>query len=260
MPHRTAFVHSKGGTGKTTVCVNTAGFLQRGGERVAIIDTDPEGHATRNLGLEPEKLQEGLPDLLRGDAAANLCVYPTEHGVDVVPGMSRLHRTYDRVDSIGSAVEAAVAAVEPRYDHVLIDVPPQRDLIAAAIRASHDFDLVMDGSLFAQHGVHTLKQFLRGLPDQHRLSTTPRKAVFVETRRDSGLRRLWSRVAGNPESPERIARRLFGTRFVKVPYIDAVVRSQEEGTPLSHLAEVPRGADVFEDLADDLRAYAWGGS
>lgn len=254
MSQRTAFVHSKGGTGKTTVCVNTAGFLQREGDRVLVVDADPEGHATRNLGLEPAKLQEGLSDLLDG-ADPSVCVYPTRHGIDVVPGDPRLHRLYDRADT--DALGEALDRVADRYDHVLIDVPPQRDVIAAALRAAHDFSLVMDGSLFAQHGVHTLKQFLRGLPDRHRISTTPRTAVFVETRTGGLLDALRSFLSKDDSGPERIARSLFGPRFVKVPHIPAVVRSQEDGTPLSHLDDVPGAADVFADLARDLREYRW---
>ncbi len=248
-------MHSKGGTGKTTVCVNTAGFLQREDERALVVDMDPEGHATRNLGLAPEKLQEGLAELLDG-AASRLCVYPTGHGIDVVPGGSGLHRAYDRLD--GGAVGETLATVEDRYDHVLLDVPPDRDAIAAALRACHDFGLVMDGSLFAQHGVHTLKRFLRGLPDRHRISTTPWKAVYVETRRDGPLERLrglFGRQDGGVA--ERVARGLFGPRFVKVPHVPAVARSQEEGAPLSHLDDVPSGAEAFRDLARDLRDYRW---
>lgn len=265
MPHRTVFAHTKGGTGKTTVCVNVAGFLQRAGERVLVVDGDPEGHATRNLGLEPEKLAEGLDDLVLSavgerDVAANLCVYPTAHGVDVMPGTERLHDAYDAArDARGNALADALARVEERYDHVLIDAPSTaRTVVADGLRAADDFVLVLDSSMFAQHGAQALKRFLRRLPDRHEIALNPTRAVYVENARAGPLARLKRAVFGTDEArAERVARTLFGTRFVKVPYIAEVVESQAAGTPLSHMEDVPAGAEAFAALADDIREYSW---
>ena len=52
MTRRVAFVHYKGGTGKTTSCVNLAGWLARMQQKVLVLDLDPQGSAVAGLGLD----------------------------------------------------------------------------------------------------------------------------------------------------------------------------------------------------------------
>jgi len=51
-----AFAHHKGGTGKTTSCLNVAGFLQKDGKKVLVVDCDPQANATAGLGVSPRPL------------------------------------------------------------------------------------------------------------------------------------------------------------------------------------------------------------
>ncbi|MDY6768830.1 MAG: AAA family ATPase, partial [Candidatus Nanohaloarchaea archaeon] len=132
MPHRTSFVHTKGGTGKTTAAVKK-------NQDVLLVDGDPEGHATRNLGLEPRQLETSLHDLLLHEEGVKQveprdCVYPTAYGVDVVPGTDTLHDTYNSVFTDGrtETLEEALRSVERRYDHVLIDAPSSYRYVTAA--------------------------------------------------------------------------------------------------------------------------------
>ncbi|MDY6768898.1 MAG: ParA family protein [Candidatus Nanohaloarchaea archaeon] len=261
MPHRTSFVHTKGGTGKTTAAVNIAGFLSRKNQNAVLVDGDPEGHATRNLGLEPERLDTGFHDLLEdGLSRPRDAVYPTAYGVDVVPGMQRLHDTYDAAGTdVDSMVGSAVEAVEDRYDHVIIDAPSSyRRVVAGALRASQDYYLVLDSSIFAQQGSQALKSFLRRLPERHEIRINPTGALFHRERGGGPLQRLKSAVLGASENrAERIARALFRDRLVTVPYCDAVVESQAEGRPLSHFDPVPAEARAYEEVAEDIIRYSW---
>ncbi|MFB6167007.1 MAG: ParA family protein [Candidatus Nanohaloarchaea archaeon] len=262
MAHRTSFVHTKGGTGKTTVAVNVAGFLERKGENVLLVDGDPEGHASRNLGIEPERFGTSLHHLLHPDESveAKNVLYPTRYGVDVVPGTGKLHDTYhelfgsDRNDLFSSALDS----VESRYDHVIVDSPSSyRRVIASVLRASNDYHLILDSSMFSQEGGQALKSFLKKLPDKHDIPLNPSKAVMVENREKGALRRLKEKVLGERNVPERVAKSFFGSRFVKVPYCEAVRDSQERSRPLSHFERIPEGARVFEELAEDIQTYSW---
>ncbi len=59
-----AFAHHKGGTGKTTSCLNVAGFLQKDGKKVLVVDCDPQANATAGLGVSPpETLELSIYDL-----------------------------------------------------------------------------------------------------------------------------------------------------------------------------------------------------
>jgi len=59
-----AFVHHKGGTGKTTSCLNIAGWLAKMGRQVLVVDLDPQGNATTGLGIDRKKFA-GQFNLLR---------------------------------------------------------------------------------------------------------------------------------------------------------------------------------------------------
>ncbi len=255
-------MHTKGGTGKTTAAVNVAGFLSRKNQDVLLVDGDPEGHATRNLGLEPERLDTAFHHLLTGGhgGRARDCVYPTAYGVDVVPGTQNLHDTYNALhDEIDETLGEALHEVEDRYDHVIIDAPSSyRRVVAGALRASQDYYIVLDSSIFAQQGSQALKSFLRRLPDRHEIRINPTGALYHRTVDRGPVRRVKEAVFGTTEEKaERIARALFRDRLTTVPYCDAVVASQAEGRPLSHFDPVPDAARAYEDVAEDLVRYRW---
>lgn len=264
MAHRTSFAHTKGGTGKTTAAVNVAGFLAKKGERVLLVDGDPEGHASRNLGLGPEDLEASLDDLLLDEDGVkpvkrSNCIYPTRYGVDVVPGDTALHETYQHVfDDRHETLEEALVGIEERYDHVVIDTPSSyRDVIAAALKASQDYYLVLDPSMFSQQGAQILKQFLRTLPDRHSLRINPTGAIYLENVDKGPVGKLRERFFGSDhQTSERLARDLFGSRLVTLPYCGKVVDSQDQGRPLSHFDPVPEAMRPLEDIAEDLIEYS----
>ena len=86
------FAHHKGGTGKTTSCLNIAGFLKQAGERVLIIDTDPQGNATAGLGVDPGSLEYSMYDVFMGSfegfpsVGIRDVVRESRSGVDIAPG------------------------------------------------------------------------------------------------------------------------------------------------------------------------------
>src|SRR5438067_12525100 len=61
---RIAIINQKGGVGKTTTAVNLAAALARAGQRVCVIDLDPQAHATTHLGIEPDGKSPSMYDVL----------------------------------------------------------------------------------------------------------------------------------------------------------------------------------------------------
>src|SRR5437588_12656565 len=61
---RIAIINQKGGVGKTTTAVNLAAALARSGQRVCVIDLDPQAHATTHLGVEPDGKAPSMYDVL----------------------------------------------------------------------------------------------------------------------------------------------------------------------------------------------------
>jgi chromosome partitioning protein len=131
---RIAFINEKGGTCKTTLCVNVAARLAGRGRRVLVADLDTQGHAGKALGVDPRRLAPTVHDWLLGDAPFEAVVRRTP-----VPGLDLLPANKDLA---GFPVAAAAAPERARllaarldglpagaYDAVLVDSPPSRSLV-----------------------------------------------------------------------------------------------------------------------------------
>ncbi len=131
---RIAFINEKGGTCKTTLCVNVAARLAARGLRVLVADLDTQGHAGKSLGVDVRRLSPTIHDWLVDGVGFENVVRPTPvAGIDLLPANKdlaafpvsvagapdRAARLRGRLDAIGDG----------RYDAVLIDAPPSRSLV-----------------------------------------------------------------------------------------------------------------------------------
>lgn len=153
-----AFVNQKGGCGKTTTAVHLAGALAARGDRVLLVDLDPQAHATLGLGCAPER--PTVTDVLLGDAALVDAVVPAPGGITLLPSEPRLAefeevtgRMIQPERRLRRALEAA-AEQGVRFDHVLVDCSPRADgvLCANALYASTTTFLVVETGAFALQG------------------------------------------------------------------------------------------------------------
>jgi chromosome partitioning protein len=176
-----AVVNQKGGCGKTTTAVNLAGALAADGQRVLVVDLDPQAHATLALGADPELLDENLYEVLADpDGASRLprvCVSVAER-IDVAPSgivLSALEQKLASkpVEARTARLSHALAAVEDRYDFALIDCAPNVGLLTFnALRAASEVIVPLETSFFAIHGVQKLLETIALLTERigHELS------------------------------------------------------------------------------------------
>ena len=136
---RIAFINEKGGTCKTTLCVNVAAWLAgRRGMRVLVADLDTQGHAGKSLGVDVRGLSPTVKDLLLGAAPLEAAVRPT-----AVPGLELLAANRDLAsfaeeaaalpDRGGLLARALDAAPAGRWDVVLVDAPPSLSLVSVNV-------------------------------------------------------------------------------------------------------------------------------
>jgi len=133
---RIAFFNEKGGTCKTTLCVNVAARLAARGKRVLLVDLDTQGHAGKSLGLDVRGMSPTVNEWLldEGRTPFEAVVRPTPvAGVELVPANKDLAAfplaaaaAADRADRLDRRLATLPAG---RYDLVLLDAPPSQSLL-----------------------------------------------------------------------------------------------------------------------------------
>ena len=159
--------NQKGGVGKTTTTVNLAAGLAQIGQRVLVVDLDPQGNATMGSGIDKRELELSVYDvLLESAGVAEARQRSVKGGYDVVGANRELAGAeveLVELDRRDRRLKRALAAVVDDYDFVLIDCPPSLSLLTLnGFTAAHGVLVPMQCEYFALEGlsdlVNTIKQ------------------------------------------------------------------------------------------------------
>jgi chromosome partitioning protein len=157
---RIAIINQKGGVGKTTTAVNLAAALARKGQRVCIIDLDPQAHSTTHLGLEPDGKSPSMYDVL----------------IDTRPLAEVRKKVSDQLWVVPSDINLAAAEVElagvvgrevilrdlllqeeGAFDFVLMDCGPSLGVLTLnALSAANEVFIPLQPHFLALHGLSKL--------------------------------------------------------------------------------------------------------
>jgi len=168
-PRILALANQKGGVGKTTTAINLGTALAAIGERVLIVDLDPQGNASTGLGIDRRSRSCSTYDVLIGEAPLRDAVVPTAvprlhiaaSTMDLSGLELELGATRDRAFRLRDAIAAlnTDAAPDADYTYVLIDCPPSLNLLTVNAMAASDAILVpLQCEFFALEGLSQLLQ------------------------------------------------------------------------------------------------------
>jgi len=168
-PRILALANQKGGVGKTTTAINLGTALAAIGERVLIVDLDPQGNASTGLGIDRRNRSCSTYDVLIGEAplrdAVVATAVPRLHIAASTMDLSGLElelgSTRDRAFRLRDAIAAlnVKASADADYTYVLIDCPPSLNLLTVNAMAASDAILVpLQCEFFALEGLSQLLQ------------------------------------------------------------------------------------------------------
>jgi len=150
----------KGGSGKTTTAVNLAAYLGMSGRKVLLIDFDPQGNATINLGVDPDSLTKTVYTSLTGESTVLESILHTKHNIDLLPANDDLSeldlaiiQNLSKIDRPMHLLKESIVHLD--YDYILIDTPPSKGILTVnALVASTDVIIPMQCEYLATKGVN----------------------------------------------------------------------------------------------------------
>ena len=250
-----AVANQKGGVGKTTTAVNTAACLAEAGQRVLLIDCDPQANATSGLGMSPSGDDTArrltLYDVIVDRSPIGDAIVATDvPGLDLVPGDRDLAgATYDlqSADDRDVRLREAIAAVVHRYAFIFIDCPPSLGLLTINALAAADAVVVpVQAEYYALEGLTQLLETIE-LVQRHlnpRLEVAGMLLTMVDGR---------TRLAG--EVAEEV-RRAFGDLAYRtiVPRSVRLAEAPSHGTPITRYDARSAGAEAYFSFAEEVAA------
>lgn len=160
-----AITNQKGGVGKTTTSINLAASLASLGQRVMLIDMDPQGNASGGSGVGINELDTTIYQVLLETATIAEALVSVDSGFDVLPATADLAGAQvELLNEIGRELrlKKALAKVSNNYDYILIDCPPALNVLTInALVAANSVIIPMQCEYFALEGLSALVSTIR---------------------------------------------------------------------------------------------------
>ena len=241
--------NQKGGVGKTTTSVNLAAGLARLGQRVLLIDLDPQGNATMGSNVDKRQLAHSVYDVLleqasvaQASVAAEKCGYQLLGANRELAGAEVELVDQERRET---RLKEALAKVDADYDFILIDCPPALSLLTLnGLCAAHGVIVPMQCEYFALEGltdlVNTIKQVHANLNPQLKVIGLLR--VMFDPRTT-----LQQQVSD--QLHEHFAGQVFDT---VIPRTVRLSEAPSFGMPINFYEPNGRGSEAYMELAREF--------
>jgi chromosome partitioning protein len=245
-----SFVNQKGGVGKTTTAVNLGSYLAQAGQKVLLVDLDPQANATACLGVE--NVVNGTYDILLGRRSATDCIlHNTRLKMSLIPSTPALAGARVELVELPEREHRMHNALDPlngRYDYILIDCPPSLGLLTVngLVAAQQGVIIPVQCEYLALEGLSQLIQTL----EHARSRLNPDLAI-----RGMLLTMFDGRTNLARDVVEEVRRHFPGMVFKSIiPRSVRLAEAPSHGLPISAYDPSSSGGMAYHSLANEILA------
>jgi chromosome partitioning protein len=243
-------VNQKGGVGKTTTAINIAAYLANFGQRVLVVDLDPQANATSSLGVDKANVQSGTYDaLLNGEVQASAILFNDRMNLSLLPSSPSLAGAeIELVEEMGREfrLKTALETVDKKYDYILIDCPPSLGI------------LTVNGLVAAKNGVLVPVQCeylaLEGLGQLTQTIHRVQSLLFPDLRVRGVILTMYDPRTNLANDVVKEVNSHFPGQVFKsvIPRSIRLAEAPSYGLPISAYAPSSVGAHAYEAVAKEL--------
>ena len=243
-------VNQKGGVGKTTSTINIAAYLAKLGQKVLVVDLDPQANATSCLGVDKLNVAGGTYEALLGDDNIFRYILLNERlNLSLLPASPSLAGAeIELVDELAreTRLRKAIMQVADRYQYILIDCPPSLGL------------LTVNGLMAAMDGVIVPVQCeylaLEGLGQLTQTIERVKSALFPELKVRGVVLTMFDNRTNLANDVVKEVSKHFPSQVFKsiIPRNIRLAEAPSYGLPISEYAPTSVGAIAYEALAKEL--------
>jgi chromosome partitioning protein len=245
-----AIANQKGGVGKSTTTINLGASLAFQGERILLVDLDPQGNTSSGLGIDRATIEYSTYELLVDEVDLEEAVEPTSvRDLFVVPATIELAGAEIELVSMFSRETRLAKALEPvlgEYNFVLIDCPPSLGLLTVnGLAAAHEVMIPIQCEYYALEGV---SQLIRNI---HLVKQNLNPELEVE---GVVLTMFDGRTTLSADVVDQVRDHFGDTTYrTVVPRTVRLSEAPSYGEPIEAFDPMSRGAIAYRELAREFR-------
>jgi len=244
-----AITNQKGGVGKTTTAVNLAATLAEAGQRVLLLDFDPQGNASSGLGVERSEIQSSIYDVITGNSGIEETILRDwMENLDLIPAdmsLAACDAELADVENKNLILRGALRPLREKYEYLLIDCPPSLGTIT--VNALSAADTVLIPIQCEYYALEGLRQVLSSIEIvQEALNPSLLIEGIVFTMYDG-------RIRLSQEVVRTVRKNFRGNIFQSmIPRNVRLAEAPSHGLPITAYDSASSGAESYRKLAVEV--------